>query len=233
MGLLVLAVVGIASRADAGIITVPPGLAPGSQYRLAFVTYDGFTAVSSIISDYNTEVSTEANAVAALAALSTTWFDIGSTESVNAITNIGIAPGVPIYGMLGNLIAYDAGQQAGGLFSGGLLYPLDVDQLGGSHDTAVVWTGTATFGTTYANHALGDTFPRCGAPVYTNQWWVGAGNNCGSNYGLTLNPLYGISGVLTVPDSSVPEPATTGMVLAGGALMFRARRRIHRSRRPL
>ena len=55
MGLLVLAVVGIASRADAGIITVPPDLAPGSQYRLVFVTAGTYNATSSSISTYNDE----------------------------------------------------------------------------------------------------------------------------------------------------------------------------------
>ena len=97
VGPLVLAVVGIASRVDAGIITVPPGLAPGSQYRLAFETADTYNAESSSIGVYNSEVNTEADAVAALAALGTTWLVIGSTDAVFASDNIGFQAGVPIY----------------------------------------------------------------------------------------------------------------------------------------
>src|ERR1039458_6718552 len=60
MGLLVLAVMGLASRSSAGlIVTVPPSLAPGSQYRLVFVTADTYTATSSSITDYNNDVNTD------------------------------------------------------------------------------------------------------------------------------------------------------------------------------
>jgi hypothetical protein len=228
VGLLVLAVVGIASRADAGIITVPPGLAPGSQYRLAFFTTDDFNAESSTISDYNTMVTTEANAVAALAALSTTWFDIGSTESVSAITNIGIDSGVPIYDLEGHRIAADAGTDAGGLFSGTLGTSIDFDPTG-AYPTVWVLTGSNTSGTQAAIHELGAGFiTEVGITENDNPGeWIAADSEVEHH----LARLYGISGVLTVSVSSVPEPATTGMVLAGGALMFCARRRIHRNRR--
>src|ERR1035441_11041870 len=78
---LAVAVVGMASRSAAGtIVTIPSSLAPGSQYRLVFVTADTYTATSSNIAVYNTDVNNEANTIAALAALGTTWTVIGSTE---------------------------------------------------------------------------------------------------------------------------------------------------------
>jgi hypothetical protein len=71
--LLVLAIAVFASCSIASpIIVVPAGLAPGSQYRLAFVTADGYPATSANIATYNNEVNAEANPVAALAALGTT-----------------------------------------------------------------------------------------------------------------------------------------------------------------
>src|ERR1017187_4569363 len=58
---LAVAAAGVASHCAAGtIVTVPPGLTPGSQYRLVYVTADPYTATSSSINDYNNDVKTEA-----------------------------------------------------------------------------------------------------------------------------------------------------------------------------
>src|ERR1019366_5978282 len=98
LGILFTALVGIASRSEAAIITVPIGLAPGSQYRLVFVTNGAYTASSANISTYNTDIANEVALIPQLAALSATWTAIGSTESVSAATNIGLsAPTVGIY----------------------------------------------------------------------------------------------------------------------------------------
>ena len=225
MGLLVLAVVGIASRADAGIITVPPGLAPGSQYRLVFVTDNDYTATSSSITDYNNDVNSEANSVAALAALGTTWLDIGSTATVNAISNIGIDAGVPIYDLEGNLIASDAGTEAGGMFSGTLYSPPDFTEYGATSTLGWVWTGATVQGGV-SGHGLGTGSVELGRNSFTDYTWIAYTIGGGT----TPVSLYGISAVLTVPGRTTPEPATTGMVIAAGALMFFAGRR---NRRPL
>src|ERR1039458_1101140 len=124
-------VAGIASRpAAAGIITTPVSLAPGSQYRLVFVTADTYTATDSNIADYNAEVSLEANTVTALQGLNTSWSVIGSTNSVNVVTNIGSDPNVPIYNLDGLKVANDATTNPGGLFAGSLFTPLDYDENG-------------------------------------------------------------------------------------------------------
>lgn len=227
VGLLVLAVVGIASRADAGIIiTVPPGLAPGSQYRLVFETANTYTAVSSSISTYNTDVDTEAAAVFALDALGTTWLDIGSTAAVSAINNIGIDAGVPIYDLEGNLIANDAGTETGGLFSGTILHTINTTE-GGVAGPNEAWTGSTEYGGTDPGYGLGSAHPELGLPNHTDFEWLQYAIATGAD---SPAALYGISGILTVPGSTTPEPATTGMVIAAGVLMFFARRR---NRRPL
>jgi len=231
VGLLVLAVVGIASRADAGIITVPPGLAPGSQYRLVFVTDNDYTATSSSITDYNNDVNSEANSVAALAALGTTWLDIGSTATVNAIDNIGVDSGAPIYDLEGDLVANDAGTEAGGMFSGSLLYPIETTETGAPSATDA-WTGTDPAGSA-SPCPLGDV--ACGGgtagarvtygEIASDDSWLDDGASPGNN----LAPYYGISGILIV--SAAPEPSSLGMAIGGAALMCIARRRYRRATR--
>jgi hypothetical protein len=60
----------ICPAARAGIIL--PDLAPGTEYRLVFVTQGGMAATSSAISDYNIFVSGQADENSALSALGAT-----------------------------------------------------------------------------------------------------------------------------------------------------------------
>lgn len=220
--------VGLSSPSTAGTITVvPPGLAPGSQYRLVFLTGGFYSATSSDIADYNTEVNHEANGIAALAALGTTWKVIGSTATVNAIDNIGQDPGVPIYDLSGNKVAADDSSGTGGLFSGSLLGPIDVTAWGPPRVDAV-WTGTLPSGLFGA--ALGGaSLVTKGSSGASDISWIQSGEASPDH----IFRLYSISGVLKVPDSSdAPEPRTTLMVAVGGTLLLGARRRmIHRKNR--
>jgi hypothetical protein len=65
---------------------------------------------------YNGEVNTEADSIASLEALGTTWVDIGSTTSVDAIVNNGQDPNVPIYNLDGQLVDQDATANPQGCF---------------------------------------------------------------------------------------------------------------------
>ena len=228
---LALAVVGLSSPSAASpITTVPSGLAPGSFYRLVFVTANVYQATSPNISTYNTDVNTEANS-SALAALGTTWTAIGSTDTSNAITNIGIDAGVPIYGLDGNKVAGDAGTGANGLFGGSLLAPFFVTETGGSVAGLLVWTGTVPSGIAAFGGALGSgsvdvVFGAAGsiAPII----WIGSS----TSLAVDDHRLYGISGELTVPATATPEPSTPLMMIAGGALMVVTRLRTkHRENR--
>ena len=221
-GLLAITMAGSVSSSYASLITVPAGLAPGSQYRLVFVTASTYAATSTNISTYNSEVNTEANAVAALAALHTTWLDIGSTATVNAINNIGQDPSIPIYNLNGQLVANDATTNAGGLFSGTLFHAIDYNE-SCSLDITYVWTGTGSNGTGVSGDQLGarNVAEGYSADTTSGLWFHdGATSAC---YG--TESLYAISVVLTVPGHN-PEPSTTALVLLGGAgLLFMARRR--------
>jgi hypothetical protein len=223
LGLLVLAVMGFASRSAASIITVPPGLSVGDTYQLVFITSTTDAATSSNIADYNAFVTGVAAPVTAALALlgdSVTWTAIVSTATVSAAANIGTSTD-EIYLLNGNEVA----DGTAGLFSGSLDNAIDIDENGATKPAgALVWTGsTSSGGIAPGNGALGSTKPEQGVDSDTNSSWIQNGTATSPD---TSHDLYAISSVLTVPDPpSVPEPSTIGMAALGGMLLFLARRR--------
>ena len=209
-----------AFHANAGPITTQPaGLAPGGQYRLIFYTADPYTSTSSDIATYNNAVTSEANAVGALASLGTDWRVIASTSSVSAIDNIGAYPGVPVFGLDGIQVANDATASFFGLFQNDHPIYVPTDENGNSPG-ATVWTGE--------NWPLGDSSGLAGHGV---NYAVGGGQwlYTGIEWQTDPESLYVISGVLTA--TGTPEPSTAGIALAGMAAIFLAQRR-YRSARP-
>jgi hypothetical protein len=230
VGLFVLAVLGIASRSNAGIITVPPGLSPGSQYRLVFVTADPYNPTSSNIADYNTRVNNEANNLdgdtgSLLAGLDATWFAIASTPTVNAIDNIGEDPGVPIYDLFGDLIAFDAEPGRGGIFDPGTIATpiydalgIQVSERGTVCPNGFAWTGTQPMS------GLGMPGDTLGSPDVIVYGLCDVGEQPAIDYNVVdYRPysLYAVSDVLT---AQTPESPTWVMLIAGGALILVLRR---------
>ena len=207
-------------------ITIPVGLNPGDHYRVAFVTSTTTTAASSSIADYNALVTTTANSSGPLAALGTTWTAIASTLAVNAEDNTNTNPafsaGVPVYNLAGSLVAPNNSVLWGATFTTFLSDRVDITETGATY-TNLVWTGTHEFGVGAGIYTLGS-----GNSVY----YAGLAGDSSRNWmaysgiGPTslLFPLYGLSGVLTVP---VPEPSS--MVLAclaaAGLVLASLRRR--------
>jgi hypothetical protein len=213
--------------ASAAPITIPPSLSPGSQYRLAFVTSTGIAATSSNIADYNTFVTGVANTLPELAALGTSWSAIASTATTaandNTNTNPSVLTGYPIFDSAGNLIA--ANNAA--LWSGSIAAPLSTTETGGT-TSRYIWTGTSPSGIqSGATDVLGGTGPMLGDSLSALGAWIQA-FPFGSPEG--PGPLYGISGVLTVP---VPEPGSiflTCFAVAGfAASSLRQRRHFNAS----
>jgi hypothetical protein len=132
-----------AAQLRAGVI-VPAGLAPGSQYQFAFLTYDSTTATSSNIADYNRFAASEASLNAALpaAADGVTWNAVVSTASLDAINNAPTYASVPIYNTAGQLVASNSLQ----LWSGSLVNPIAYDQFGTGPENAYPYTGTGSTG---------------------------------------------------------------------------------------
>jgi hypothetical protein len=194
-----------------------------------FVTANTFTATSTNIADYNTDVNNDANNLGGdlgslLVSLDATWTDIGSTSATNAIANIGIDSGVPIYNLAGNLVAADAGTESGGLFgSGAVQSPIDVTETG-SVIGVLVWTGTSPSGTAEPGDALGSDEPEEGlsqASAGSSQWIAA------TNGGSGPFQLFAISGILTAP---APESTVTLLTALGGAVLLAAMRRRTRTR---
>jgi hypothetical protein len=200
----------------ASIVTTPAGLAPGSTYQLAFVTVDGFFATSTTISTYNTDVTSEAALNATLAAFDTangvTWTVIGSTPSTNSTSNS------PSSGSVYTLDGTQIASSANPLYGGSLFAPLDINQNGATESTGV-WTGSTSAGTVAGGiNDLGQTFPEFGSSAATNSTWITNGNGTDSD---NFVPLYALSSVITVPNTSsaTPEPGTI-FLLAGAMLLF-------------
>jgi hypothetical protein len=224
-----------ASAAQAALVVVPPGLNPGDQFRLVFVTSGTRNATSTDINDYNTFVTNQVTGSALATELTNagfnlgtiTWKAIGSTPTVAARDNTGTNPsstGVPIYLIDGNRVANNNGD----LWDGSIQTPINRTQ----SDTVLndrVWTGTFNSGVSAFNSiftpgefSLGGANPFnsiTNGQSNSTSLWVNDNITFGINSPL---PLYGISSVLTVPTPavSVPEPSSLlGYITLGGLML--------------
>ena len=205
---------GLASVAPAmAIVTVPTGLSPGDDYRLAFVTSTTRDATSTSIDDYNAFVQGVVDALGAgneLYDLGTTWTAIGSTVDDDARDNTGTnpsSPGVPIYRLDDTRIA-DNNRD---LWDGSIANPIIVNENGDSIDL-FTWTGSEVHGVSSPQSALGDQASVMGLTsdplLGTWMYWDTFPSTFSRN-------LYAMSDVLTAP---VPVPAAFclfGTAIAG------------------
>jgi hypothetical protein len=213
--------VGLPQVVWAGIVPVPAGLSPGQPYRLAFVTSETYSAVSSSESVYNGFVNADATLNSSLAGI--TWYAIvsaGSTSAASNISCVGCA-NLPIYDLDGNEIA----SSQASLFSESLLYPLEIDESGAMGGT-YVWTGSNADGTSFVGATLGEGDPEIGTPGTDLGYWL-AWQTAGNTEDLSL---YAISGALTAPGPAVPEPGTIGLLATGFAALAGLHRRRERAR---
>jgi len=216
------------SAAQAALVVVPPGLNPGDQYRLVFVTDGKRDATSTNINDYNNFVTSQVTGSALATALTTagfnlntiTWKAISSTDATSAKVNTGTdgsQPDVPIYLIDGNRVANNNAD----LWDGSIQTNINRTQIDTSKN-ASVWTGTQAGGSTGSplGNAIG--FPpvaNMGATIYTDSRWINDITFLSVSQSLSL---YGMSSVLTVPSAavSVPEPSSLlGFITLGGLML--------------
>ncbi|MGA2031290.1 MAG: PEP-CTERM sorting domain-containing protein [Thermoguttaceae bacterium] len=205
-GLLAATVVAMMLGGTAMADTIlPQGLAPGSQYEIAFVTADSTVAESSNIATYNSFVTSEANEDGILKSLGATWNAIGSTSTVNANVNAANNGSIPVYNTAGQLVANSAQP----LYSSDLYNPVSYTQFGAETIDTWVWTGSTSWGSSYLVPPLGAADPEYGICTYTSDTWL--------YYGPYQNnfqpfPLYALSSPITVP---TPEPSTLALLGVG------------------
>jgi hypothetical protein len=211
---------------SAGPITVPTGLAPGTQYRLAFLTSTTTDATSSDIGYYNTFVTNTANSVPQLAALETTWSAIASTAAVDALDNTDtnpstLDPSVPIYGLANALIASGNDALWGGYEP--VYLQNGTNERGQPLGPAAFWYGS-NYGDGYPGYTLGST-PSVLVLLTLYNSGVYQGYDLTADPATSLLPVAAMSGVLTVPFPT-PEPSTLVLAcLAATGLAVTALRR--------
>jgi hypothetical protein len=211
------------SAAQAALVVVPPGLNPGDQYRLVFVTDGKRDATSTNINDYNNFVTSQVTGSALATALTTagfnlgtiTWKAIGSTSATSAKVNTGTdgsQPDVPIYLIDGNRVANNNAD----LWDGSILTGIDRTPQE-SVGFFFVWSGTSDDGT--VGGALGSNVATVGvAGAFLGSAWINESGKVGSEE----YRFYGISTVLTVPTPAVtvPEPSSLlGFITLGGLML--------------
>jgi hypothetical protein len=203
----------------AASITVPTGLLPGAQYRLAFVTAGSRDAYPTSIAVYDAFVQAQASLEPALNSLS--WQVIGSTASVSArdhtLTDPTNYPGVPIYLLNDTKLVDDYAD----LWDGSTDIAFGIDQFGNARSSTFVWTGTQASGVVLSSYPLGAGFPFMVG--MGNTWAAGLSTwvaNGSTDRGAS-QALFAISNVQTVP---VPEAGTPALITLGFAALLLVRR---------
>ena len=182
---------------------IPSGVQPGGKFRLLFITTNFIPATSGDIATYDTHVRARAAAGhTAIRPYAQKFRVVGSTASVSARNHAGLTGGgVPIYWLNGPQVA----PNYAGFWSDRWQNWLQADrrtQWGNpDNHSDWPWTGTATDGSSHANHLGHDTHARRGrfsvgpsttGPISDNNAPVSQSHS-----------LYGISPVFQV-DTSAP-----------------------------
>jgi len=188
---------GVGGRAEAEVmLQTAAGLNPGDTFRFVFVTGGIRDATSANIADYDSFVKGQAGA-ATYNGIVVDWLAISSTVSVDAIDHVGQAT-APVYLSDGTLVT--TATIPVGLWSGAHVHEINLD-LAANPVHTLVWTGTNPVGTGFGG-PLGSGTPQVGSTTDTDGSWVSSGR---SNSG-DLRALYGISSVLTVPQTAGALP---------------------------
>jgi hypothetical protein len=192
----------ITTTANAALI-VPPGLAPGEAYQLAFVTSGTTVATSGDINDYNAFVQNAADAANIGSSLGITWSAIASTESTDANTNCVVSG--KVFNMNGELLASSFSDFWDGTHT--LNVGIDFNENGTARNFNV-WTGSNADGSTAVGYALGDPTARWGESTFSSSGWITHGTVSTAN----TYSLYALSQPLTAP---IPVPASVWLFGSG------------------
>jgi len=194
----------------------PPGLSPGDEYHLVFMSSTTRDGTSGNIADYDAVVQAAADSAGIGISVGTSWSAMASTGSVNARDHAVIS--APVYNLrsaaLGGpeLLATNAAD----MWDSALLNQIRFDESGVDLGTTDAWTGSIADGTRDPNDDyLGSS---------TNNAWCGRSTQTDEDWFKFLTPVktiqlhvYGLSEVLTVPE---PSSAATGVLGLLGVIAF-------------
>ncbi len=222
--------VGVAATpvaAWASVFTAPSGLAPGSYYRLMFLTADPTAATSTDITTYNSFVNTEAQQNSLLP--QNGWTAIVSTRANNAIDNtdggstssaaytsdpVFMVNGSEVTASLSDFFASAAFDAANNFSSSLIINPLSLDQNGNSAG-GYIWSGSNPDGSTATGNEMGSNAPAVWGFAFDGSPFLMS--STANTYTL---PVIAISAPIEV-GTPVPEPAS-GPLFATGAAMLAA-----------
>jgi hypothetical protein len=210
--------------AQAGIVTVPGGLAPGDHYELIFITSGSYSASSTSNSTYDGDVEAEASLNPALSSLGPFTADVGTPAcpSPTALNNNACelqAATYPVYDLRGDLVSF--GLQS---FNQGSAAGVSFDVNGNYISIGpLVWTGIYIPGAAGSlTNNLGTEFPIYGVPGDSGPDAIDSALAGASTMIFGMSPanaalyrLYAVSPVLTVPDAPLPpapEPSTWALL---------------------
>ena len=223
----------VATEVAADWSLTPAALAGGGQFRLLFLSSTKRDSSASDIATYNTFVQTRAAAGHAdIRAYSAGFRLVGCTAAVDARDNTSTtytrtAKGVPVYWLNGTKAADDYEDFYDGSWDD---ERNDKNESGNnSHNTASSdnWPltgcdhdGTEAFSSLSASRALGASFTVYGRPNSSGSGHgpLNAGNNSNAlGHGFN-RPLYGLSGVFEVPDTTVPTLTSAAVAADGNSI---------------
>ena len=196
------------ATAMAAMWDVPVG--PGETFRWVFVTSGRLQATSRDIGEYNKFVNEAAEAADTLitgvvgkpSIAEISWKAIVSTETSNAIDNIGTSP-AGIYTPMGHLVASGTTD----MFDGSLIAPITITENGDTYQ-AEVWTGSSVEGLAFDSIWMGKELVSTGHAASITNSWI-----CYSSIEgfLQEHPLYAISEEITV----IPSPGALLLTAIG------------------
>ncbi|NNM10649.1 MAG: hypothetical protein HKO60_01840 [Pseudomonadales bacterium] len=226
------------SASASTVVPVPPGLSPGDEYRLVFVTSGSTDAISSNIADYNTFVQSFADT----AGLGPGWTAIASTSTVDARDNTQTSSGgaygngIPIYRLDGALVVTDYIDLWDGFLlnpADGVVTPINIDEQGSLVNDAEgaegnVWTGTKSGyltgdgGAGFDNEELGTATPVDGYTGATSPYWIEKSQQSPQS---SLKRIYAMSSVLTVAPIPIPAAGWLFVTAIAGTIVVKRKNR--------
>ena len=205
---------------------IPAGLTGGDQFRLLFLSQTKYAATDTDIADYNTFIQTLAAAGHTdIQAYSDGFTVVGCTANADAVDNTGTTGvGVPIYWLNGAKVADDYADFYDGDWDEEAVNKNELGENGRNTSnsnnyphTGCDHDGTEAFSSIPQSQALGADagVVRLGRPNSTTTGHGPLSSNNDTVIVSNTRPMYGLSAVFQVPDTTAPSPESAEVAPSG------------------